>query len=171
MNLSRFKNRFIARLITRFPALSEPFIRSYHPWESEDIPWTPVKKSCEDSIVALVTTAGVHLKSQRPFNMDDPNGDPTFRELGSDVSQDQVMITHDYYDHTDADADMNIVFPVTRLTELAREGFINKVCEVNFSFMGHIDGPHIYTLMNVSAPEIALRLKEAGADCVLLTPG
>ncbi|MDT8272743.1 MAG: glycine/sarcosine/betaine reductase selenoprotein B family protein [Desulfomonilia bacterium] len=171
MNYSRIKNRIIARVITRFPALAVPFVRSYHPWETRDIPWTPVKKALEESVVALVTTAGVHLKHHRPFDMNDPLGDPSFRELGADVGADDLMITHDYYDHRDADADINIVFPLTRLREFAREGRIKKVCEANFSLMGHIDGHHIYTLMEITAPEIATRLNDAGADCILLTPG
>ena len=81
------------------------------------------------------------------------------------------MITHDYYDHTDAGKDVNIVFPIERLQEFASEGIIGKVADTHYTFMGHIMGPHIYTLMEVSVPEIAAGLKKKGVDYVFLTPG
>ena len=81
------------------------------------------------------------------------------------------MITHDYYDHTDAEKDLNIVFPIERLREFASEGIISKAADTHYSFMGHIMGPHIYTLMEVNAPEVAARLKKQKVDYVLLTPG
>jgi D-proline reductase (dithiol) PrdB len=167
----RLKNRLIAKVITRFPGLAKVFVDSFKRWESGDIPWTSLKKPLNESTVAVVTTAGVHRKDQRPFNMNDPNGDPAYREVGSDIPVNELMITHDYYDHTDADKDINIVYPVTRLKELVAEGIIGNVAKTNYSFMGHIDGPHLYTLMSVTAPEVSSHLYRQGVDCVLLTPG
>ncbi len=66
--LTRAKHRGIARLITRFPAFGERFIKNYMPWESQDIPWTPVTTPLERAHLAVVTTAGVHHPSQRPFD-------------------------------------------------------------------------------------------------------
>ena len=81
------------------------------------------------------------------------------------------MITHDYYDHADADRDMNIVFPIERLREFEKEGFVGRVADHHFGFMGHITGRHIPTLLNEKAPELARRLKKGEVDIVLLTPG
>jgi D-proline reductase (dithiol) PrdB len=81
------------------------------------------------------------------------------------------MITHDYYDHADADRDVNIVFPVERLRELAAAGEIGKLAERHYAFMGHITGPHVETLRRRTGPEVAALLKKAGVDVVLLTPG
>jgi D-proline reductase (dithiol) PrdB len=36
--------------------------------------------------------------------------------------------------------------------------------------MGHIDGPHVRTLVERSAPDVARRLRGDGADAVVLTP-
>ena len=168
---SRLKNRLIAKVITKFPWLSKRFIDAYQPLETQGVPWTPVTKPLYASSVALVTTAGVHRTDQKPFDMTDPDGDPTFREIDKDAPRQQLMITHDYYDHTDADRDLNIVFPLERLVEFTSEGIIGGVTEVHYSFMGHITGPHLYTLMNVTAPDVAARLQRAGVDIVLLTPG
>jgi D-proline reductase (dithiol) PrdB len=169
--LSRLKNRLIAKLITRFPSLGKRLIESYAPWESEDIPWAPVRKLLRDSKLAVVTTAGVHHKDQEPFEMADPNGDPTFRVIDAGRPLESLMITHDYYDHADADRDINIVFPIERLRELEKEGVIGRLADLHYGFMGHIDGPHIATLIQRTAPEVARRLRDDGVDVVLLTPG
>lgn len=169
--LSRFRNRLIAKVITRFPALAKHFIDAYTPWESEDIPWTPVRKPLSESTVAIVTTAGVHRRDQGPFDMDDPHGDPSCRVIDATRPLTDLMITHDYYDHTDADKDINIIFPVDRLRELAEQKVIGALAKKHYSFMGHIEGPHVITLMTKTAPEVARMLKEDDADAVLLTPG
>jgi len=81
VNFSRLNNQLIAKLITRFPAFSKRFVDSYTPWELQDIPWAPMEKPLKECRVAVVTTAGIHHKDQKPFDMHDPNGDPTFRVI------------------------------------------------------------------------------------------
>ena len=39
-----------------------------------------------------------------------------------------------------------------------------------YGFMGHIEPPHVQTLLARTAPEVAGRLKQQRVDCVLLTP-
>jgi D-proline reductase (dithiol) PrdB len=169
--MNRLINKLIAKIITRFPLLSRKFTASYEPWKSLDIPWTPVTTALENSKIAVVTTAGVHHKDQEPFNMKDRDGDPSYRIIDITRPLSSVMITHDYYDHSDADRDINIVFPVERLKEFAKEGVIGNVADFHYGFMGHITGKHILTLINKSAPEVADRLKKENVDIVLLTPG
>ncbi len=171
MSLDRLKNRLIAKVITRFPSLAKSFTASYEPWNSLDIPWTPAIKALDKSRIAVVTTAGVHHKDQEPFNMMDREGDPSYRVIDLTRPLSSLMITHDYYDHADADKDINIVFPVERLKEFEREGLIGQVADLHYGFMGHIIGRHIPTLINKNAPEIARRLKQDNVDIVLLTPG
>lgn len=169
--MGRLKNKLIAKLFTRFPSLAEKYVKNIAPWHTENIPWTPFDKELKDCKIALVTTAGVHLKTQKHFDMKDPNGDPTYREIPLDASKQDLMITHDYYDHKDADKDINIVFPIDRLKEMRDRGEVGGVNEINFGFMGHIQGGHIYTLINETAPQVAVKLKEMQVDAVLLTPG
>jgi len=168
---NRFKNQVVARIIGRFPALAKRLVDSHSPWESEGTPWTPVTRPLSVSQVSLVTTAGVHLKTQKPFDMQDPYGDPTYRKISAETSLSDLMITHDYYDHTDADKDLNIVFPLDRLHEFKQENLIGRVADLHYGFMGHIDGPHIPTLIFQNAPEVARKLKDSGTDIALLTPG
>jgi D-proline reductase (dithiol) PrdB len=171
MNLGRFKNIVIAKVITRFPSLADRFVAAYTPWESEEIPWTPVKKALLHSRIAIVTTAGVHHRDQKPFDMQDREGDPSYRTIDLWKPLPELMITHDYYDHTDADKDINIVFPIERLKEFERLGLIGHVSDIHYGFMGHITGRHIPALINKIAPEVARKLHEDNIDAVLLTPG
>jgi len=169
--VSRFKNRLIAKLLARFPFLAKRSVAAYQPPELGEIPWTQVTKKLNESIIALVTTAGVHHRAQKPFDMEDHNGDPSFRVIDVTKAFTDLIITHDYYDHADADKDINIVFPVDRLKEFKQEGLIGKVADTHYGFMGHITGSHLPTLINKTAPEVARLLKKAGVDIVLLTPG
>ncbi len=169
--IARLKNRLIAKVITRFPTLSRRFVAAYRPWETEgEIPWTPMQKPLRECKVALVTTSGVHHRSQPPFDMRDPEGDPSFRELDGATIGEDFLITHDYYDHTDAEQDLNIVLPLQRLREFVKEETIGGMAGTHFSFMGHIDGRHIPSLIENSARQVAARLKADGVDVVLLTP-
>jgi D-proline reductase (dithiol) PrdB len=171
MEIQRLKRKALAKLITRFPSLAKSFIHSCSPEEPGEIPWSPPAKKLGESRVAMVTTAGVHHTWQTPFDMKDPMGDPTFRELKTDDPERALMITHDYYDHADADGDINVVFPIDRLEEFRNEGLIGEISDTHYSFMGHIDGPHLPTLVSETGPEVARRLREQGVDVVLLTPG
>jgi len=171
MGIERLKNRFISKVITRFPSLAKRFVESYEPWKSLDVPWTPVAKPLTASTIAVVTTAGVHHRDQEPFNMTDRDGDPSFRTIDLRKPITSLMITHDYYDHADADKDINIVFPVERLKEFEQEGLIGHLADKHYGFMGHIIGRHIPTLINTTAREVARQLKNDKVDIVLLTPG
>jgi D-proline reductase (dithiol) PrdB len=168
----RIKHRGIAALATAFPSLGERLAAGYRAeCPDEGIPWVTVKKPVAAATIALVTTAGVHHRDQPPYDMNDRDGDPSFRELDLERPLDSLMITHDYYDHRDADRDLNVVFPVERLREIAAAGEIGAVARLGYGFMGHITGRHLETLKRRTAPEVAARLKKAGVDAVLLAPG
>ncbi|HEU5384036.1 MAG TPA: hypothetical protein VFV38_52240, partial [Ktedonobacteraceae bacterium] len=47
---------------------------------------TPLRKPLRDCTVALVTTAGLSLPDQPPFDLTNKNGDPSFREFPADIS-------------------------------------------------------------------------------------
>jgi D-proline reductase (dithiol) PrdB len=171
MEIHRLKNQLIAKVIARSPLLAKQFTAAYEPWQSEDTPWTPVTKALDQSTIALVTTAGVHHKDQEPFNMADRDGDPSYRVIDAKRPTSDLIITHDYYDHGDADKDVNVIFPVERLKEFEAEGFIGYAADIHYGFMGHITGEHLITLINQSAKSVAQALKNNDVDLVLLTPG
>ncbi len=129
-----------------------------------------MRKPVKDAVIAIVTTAGVHLNDQPPFDMADPDGDPSYRVVPVDTPPDRLTITHKYYDHKAADRDRNVVLPIDRLREMTEERRIAGVAPRAYAFMGHIDGRHVKTLINESAPEVARRLAQDRADAILLTP-
>ena len=90
----RLKNRVLARMITRFPALGQRFIDAYKPWESEgEIPWTKPAKPLRQAKLALVTTSGIHHPNQPAFDMSDNDGDPSYRVLDGEKLFNDFQIT------------------------------------------------------------------------------
>lgn len=165
-----WKNRALAKVLRYCPGLVRRWARGQTFASSEDVPWTPLRKPLVDCRVALVSTAGVHLRTQPPFDMRHPLGDPSFRDIPATVSPEALTITHDYYDHRDADRDINIVFPWQRLRELRQRGAIGAISPVHIGFMGHIDGELVAMLQQWTAPEAAEMLVRHQVDVALLFP-
>jgi D-proline reductase (dithiol) PrdB len=163
-------NRIAVQLFKHVPWLGARWARRHRFVAASTIPFTPLMKPLADCVVALATTAGVHLRTDSPFDMLDPDGDPSFRALPAGAPREALTITHKYYDHSAADRDLNVVLPLDRARELVAERRIRAIAPVVYSFMGHVDGKHLPTLMEVTAPEVAARLVADGADAVFLTP-
>lgn len=134
---------------------------------SGPIPITPFTKPVKESIIALLTTAGVHLKNQPVFNVD--AGDHSVRFIPSTATEENLMISHTHFDRTDADKDINCVFPLSRLRELAAEGIIKGVAAHHYGLMGYI--PNTAPLLEESIPMIVKQLQEDQVDAVILNPG
>lgn len=135
-----------------------------------DIPFTRLEKPLAQCTVALITTGGIHLTTQPPFDMADPEGDASYRELPGNVESTQLMITHKYYDHSAADRDINVIFPLTHFRDLGDRAVIGALAPRHFGLMGHIEGTQLSRLMQQRAPEIAQKLRADGVDVVFLTP-
>lgn len=161
--------RSFGQFLTHFPALARHWGRSFEAITSEDMPFTRLHKPLHSCRLAFVTTGGVHLRTQAPFNMHDSRGDPGFRAIPATTQAEQLMITHDYYDHRDAEQDMNILFPLALGRELLERAIIEGLGS-SYGFMGHIEPPHVTTLLRRTAPEVAQQLRQEQVDAVLLTP-
>jgi D-proline reductase (dithiol) PrdB len=136
------------------------------PMSRRCIPYTPRRRELRESVFALVTTAGVHLRDQAPFDL---AGDNSWRIIPGDVASDQLMVTHGHYNHQHADSDINCVLPIDRLRELAAEGVIAGVGEKHLGFMGYTQ--QLRDLYERAAPEVARVIERSQADAVLLTAG
>lgn len=128
--------------------------------------WTPVTKDLKDMNIALVTAAGVHRKCDERFNL---SGDFTFREIPDSTPSGELMVSHGGYDNADVNKDINCMFPIDRLHELAGEGFIKSIAQVHIGFMG--GGGNQEKFEMETGPKIAQALKEEGVDAVLMTAG
>ena len=134
------------------------------------VPFTPFDGELSRATVALVTAGGVHLQDQEPFNISDELGDLGFRVIPGDVDSSHLMVTHHHYYHADADADINVVFPVDVLRDLQREGFIRDLAKKHIGYMGYT--MQLKAMYEGTAPEIANEIDRGSrADVVLLTGG
>jgi hypothetical protein len=129
------------------------------------VPFTPFKRPLEDSLVCLVSTAGVRAKNDTPFNTE---GDATFRRVDSSLSAADLAVDDTHYDHACIDKDVNCVFPVDRLASLARERRIAGVTAEHFS-MGFSQA--LRELRETTIPQLARAVVAARPDAVLLTGG
>ena len=128
-------------------------------------PFVRPSKPLAESRIALVTTGGVHLAEQPRFDIDDPAGDASYREIPADVEG--LIWTHAYYRPGEA-SDLDSVFPLWTLRGLVFEGVVGELNRRHFSFMGaiHDTAP----LIEETAPEVARKLMGDAVDVVLLTP-
>jgi len=134
------------------------------------VPFTPFEGELSRATVAIVTAGGVHLKDQSPFNIADELGDLSFRVFPEDVDSSELMVTHHHYDHTDADSDINVVFPIDVLRDLKAEGFIKDVARKHIGYMGYT--MQLKAMYEGTAPEIANEIDRGSrADVVVLTGG
>ncbi len=117
--------------------------------------------------VALVTTAGLHLRVDRPF--DNGGAGIDYRVIPGDVSSKDLVMSHASvnFDRTGFQSDWNVVFPLDRLKAFVQQKLIGSLAAFHYSFMGAI--PKI-TRYEPKARELATLLKEDRVDAVLLTP-
>jgi len=129
------------------------------------VPFTPFDAKLSESMVALVSKAGVHLKDQELFKLD---GDNTIRVLPGDVTSADLMVTDGHYDHADADRDINCIFPIDRLRELHRDGLIGGLGDKHIGLGYSLNLKETY---EVTAPQVADLIERSKADLVVLTAG
>jgi len=128
--------------------------------------WAPVTKPLKEMTIALATAAGVHLKSDKRFNL---AGDFTYRLIPGDTNSGDLMVSHGGYDNGDVNKDINCMFPIDRLKELVAEGLIKGIAPTHIGFMG--GGGNQEKFKNETGPAIAKILKDEGVDAVVMTAG
>ena len=134
------------------------------------VPFTPFDSDLAKSTIAIVTAGGVHRKNQEPFNIADELGDLGYRVFTKDVESADLKVTHHHYDHSDADKDINVVFPIDVLRDLQTEGLIRDVAKKHIGYMGYT--MQLKAMYEGTAREIANEIdKGSRADVVVLTGG
>ena len=138
--------------------------------EHDDTPWTPMAKPLSESRLALVTTAGLHLRTDKPFISGHKKGDTSFRVIPRSAGAADIIQSHTSlgFDHTGIYRDINVTFPIDRLPELIDQKKIGSLSDNYYSFMGALTD--VTGIIEESGPEVARRLKDEGVEVVLLTP-
>ena len=154
---------YITRLQANFSAQGFPDYQ----WSTfQDAPFTPMAKPLSEARIGVVSSAGVHLPDQEPFNP--VRDDFTFREIPRNMTQEQVQIHHNNYDKTDAFRDINCVIPLKALDRLEEEGFVKSVADPVITFMGRVFRRS--ALAKEMAPWLHQRLQAMEVDAALLIP-
>jgi D-proline reductase (dithiol) PrdB len=138
---------------------------SHESIENESAPWTPLAKPLADARLALVTTAGLHVRGAAPFT----GGHQGYRAIPADTPLANVMLSHTSigFDRSDVQRDLNVAFPLDRARELVAAGEIGSLASTHYAFLGaqrSYDG-----ILQESGPAVARALRDDGVDAVLLT--
>ena len=133
---------------------------------NDSAPFTHPRRSLSESRLALVTTAGIHLRGDAPFT----GGDQSFRAIPANTLPSEIVQSHASigFDRTAFQRDMNVVFPIDRAREFVARDEIGSLSSTYFSFMG-AQRPPYDRLLQESGPEVARRLQAEGVDVVFLT--
>ena len=114
--------------------------------------------------IALISTAGLHRSGDRPFTV----GEADYRLIPANTRSNDLVMSHisTNFDRTGFQLDLNLVFPLDRLSELVKQGFINSLADYHYSFMGATDPRQ----MENAARNLSKIMKKDAVDSVLLVP-
>ncbi|MCU0267586.1 MAG: glycine/betaine/sarcosine/D-proline family reductase selenoprotein B [Acidimicrobiales bacterium] len=115
--------------------------------------------------VAIVTTAALHRRDDEPFGPFDVG----YRVI--DRTDRDLVLGHwsPNFDREGFALDLDVVFPIDRLEELAADGTIGAVAPHHLAFAGNQDDTVTKVRLD-TAPKAAQQLRHDGVDVVLLTP-
>ena len=117
--------------------------------------------------MALISSAGLYLEGQEPFNYRSFYGDASFRTFPSEFPLSSLRLTASDFDRSGFDADPASLFPLLELkTVLSESG--GQTAEHHFSLLGFCLKPKM--LLETTVPRILHALREDKTDLVLLIP-
>ncbi|MCA1647552.1 MAG: glycine/betaine/sarcosine/D-proline family reductase selenoprotein B [Chloroflexi bacterium] len=128
----------------------------------------PLAVPLHDATVALVSSAGISGPHQPPMDGPNPEGDYTIRVLDVDTPASELHIWQTHFDTAAALDDINVVYPIDRLKELAADGTIGRVAPQAVSFMGYFS--NVYRIRDEVVPAVVDVIKRTSADAVVLVP-
>ncbi|UJF27334.1 glycine/sarcosine/betaine reductase selenoprotein B family protein [Planococcus sp. 107-1] len=165
---TKVKSKLSVAFSTNFPEAYKKFTLK-HVNERQGMPETVLAKPFRECKVALITTSGIHLKSDRPFDVDNPAGDPTYRLIPAAAQEEELTVTHIYYNTKFAKTDPTIVFPLPQLRALTDKGEIRSVADVNVGLNGGI--LETSAVEQEAIPKVMALFENEQVDIALLVPG
>ncbi len=114
--------------------------------------------------VAIISSAALFARGEDPL----PPGSAGFKELPAALATGDILMSHPSinYDRVGWQRDINTIYPIDRLKELAAEGVIGSVGDRHYAFMGSTDPK----MMEETADSIVERLKRDRIDAILFSP-
>ncbi|MGB9628049.1 MAG: glycine/sarcosine/betaine reductase selenoprotein B family protein [Thermodesulfobacteriota bacterium] len=151
------------------------WVKTFIP-ESEfqgDIPWKPFEKPLKQTTLTLITSAGISLKSDPPFDMEREKreplwGDRSFRKIPRGTTEKDIDVNHLHINTNWIKQDINVILPLQRMEEFEKEGLIGRLAPTAYSFYG-FQWQNTDFLKEAIEP-ISVLMKGEGVEAVLLTP-
>ena len=139
----------------------------------EYIPWTPMARSLSQTTIALVTSAGISLKTDPPFDMEREKkeaiwGDRSYRAMPRGTTEEDIEIKHLHINTNYIKQDINVILPLARMAEFEQEKIIGHLAPTGYSFYG-FQWQNTDFLKEAIEP-ISKRMKSEGVEAVLMTP-
>ncbi|MBI4636622.1 MAG: hypothetical protein HY727_09780 [Candidatus Rokubacteria bacterium] len=141
-----------------------PDLPAYQWAVNERAPLTPLRKPLRECRVALVSSAGVYLPAQPAFRTDAK--DVSFREIPADADVETLLVGHP--STAAAVTDLDTVFPLDRLRELARAGVLGGLASPALSFVGRVLSRGL--LRRDMVPWLVERLRALDVDAAFFVP-
>jgi D-proline reductase (dithiol) PrdB len=154
--------------------ITKRMVKSWIQLESpRDIPWTPLAKPLPDCTVAMISTGGIALKTDRPFDQEGERrnpwwGDPSYRVIPQTARTEDIRVYHQHIDPSLAEQDLNCLLPIDRLDELLEMKKVGRAASSHYSIMGYILDPE--ELLQETVPAIIEHLEADQVDIVVLIP-
>ncbi len=156
--------------LSELPFALRTFLRAYRWRRLDPVPAARLAEPLEKCRVALVSSAGLVVPGDRPFDESIKGGDWGYRLIPGDADVARLEEHHrsDSFDHDGIEADANLALPLDRLHELAARGEIGSVAPRHVSMMGSVTAPS--RLRKKTAPAVAELLVADDVDVALLVP-
>lgn len=138
-----------------------------------NIPWTPIQKPLNQVTISLITSAGISLKSDPPFDMEREKreplwGDRSFRKIPKGTTEKDINVNHLHINTNWIKQDINVILPLQRMAEFEEEGIIDRLAPTSYSFYGF--QWQNTEFLKESIEPISILMKEEGVEAALLTP-
>ncbi len=137
------------------------------------IPWTAMSKPLSQTTISLVTSAGISLKTDPPFDMEREKKEPTwgdrsFRMIPRGTTEKDIEVNHLHINTTYIKQDINVILPLARMAEFEQERIIGCLAPTAYSFYG-FQWQNTDFLKEAIEP-ISKKMKLEEVEAVLLTP-
>jgi hypothetical protein len=130
-------------------------------------------KPLSECRVALLSSGGIALKTDQPFDQESERqnpwwGDPTYRVIPRGTKAEQIKLYHLHVEPQFAETDLNCLLPIDRLAELEVAGEIGSAAPSHYSTMGYNLQPRV--LLEETTPAIIRNLWAEAVDVFVLVP-
>lgn len=139
----------------------------------DPVPWTPLARPLGKVTVALISTAGLSMLADPPFDAEGERqnpwwGDPSYRVIPRTATEADIVASHLHIETAYLQQDLDVTLPLRRLAEAEAEGRIGRVAPSHYSFMGYLLDPTEF--LGRSVPAMIERMRAEAVDAAVFVP-